>query len=86
MFQPNTLTQAIGLALLQEGAMEAIFKEAEGVNKVRVSTVNSFVPKKSDNSRLPHVKRISAVEMRERKEKKICYCCNEKYKPGHVRK
>ena len=32
--------------------------------------MNSFVPKKSDNSRLPLVKRISAAEMRERREKK----------------
>ena len=72
MFQPNTLTQAIDLALLQEGAMEAILKEAKGVNKGGVSTMNSFVRKKSDNSRLPPVKQISAAEMQERREKKLC--------------
>lgn len=77
--QPNNLTQAIGLALLQEGAMEAILKEAKGVNKGRVSTVNSSVPKKSDNSRLPPVKRISAAKMQERREKKLCYYCDKKY-------
>ncbi|KAH9735939.1 hypothetical protein KPL71_017914 [Citrus sinensis] len=84
MFQPNSLTQAIGLALLQEGAMEAILKEAKGVNKVGVSTMNSFVPKKSDNNRLPPVKRISTAEMQVRREKKLCYYCDEKYEPGHV--
>ncbi|KAH9733790.1 hypothetical protein KPL71_017135 [Citrus sinensis] len=84
MFQPNSLTQAIGLALLQEGAMEAILKEAKGVNKVGVSTMNSFVPKKSDNNRLPPVKRISTAEMQVRREKKLCYYYDEKYEPGHV--
>lgn len=84
MFQPNNLTHAIGLAVLQEGAMEAILKEAKGVNKGRVSTVNSSVPKKSDNSRLPPVKQISAAKMQERREKKLCYYCDKKYEPGHV--
>ena len=65
--------------------MEAILKEAKGVNKGGVSTMISFVPKKSNNSRLPPVKRISVVEMQERREKKkLCYYCDEKYEHGHV--
>ena len=42
MFHPSTLSQAIGLALLQEGTMKAILKKVKDSNESGESTVNSM--------------------------------------------
>ena len=33
--------------------------------------------------KFPKSKKISQVEMQDRKEKKVCYYCDEKYEPRH---
>ncbi|TXG48807.1 hypothetical protein EZV62_024682 [Acer yangbiense] len=55
MFKPSTLTQVVGLALLQEGIMEAIIKEAKGFNRIGMSTVNSIAAKQYVNGSIPPV-------------------------------
>ena len=39
MFQPTTLIQAIGLALLQENTMEAMIKEAKSSSRITTSSL-----------------------------------------------
>ena len=80
MFHPSTLSQAIGLALLQEGTMKAILKKVKDSNESGESTVNSMGVRMNQNSQLPPIKRISATRMQERQEKRYCYYC---YEPGH---
>lgn len=53
MFLPNTLIQAIGLALLQEGTMEAILKEAKGLNRGGMNTINFLGSRKSGDDCFP---------------------------------
>ena len=71
MFWRNTLTQTIGLALLQEGTMEAIFKEVKDSNESGESTMNSMGIKMNQNSRLPSIKRILAAKMQEKRDKTL---------------
>lgn len=73
MFRPTTLPQAIGLALLQEGTMEAIIKEVKGPIKNNTTRVGFSEASKGNNNQLPPIKKISAAEMQERRDKKLCY-------------
>ena len=52
MFWLNTLTQTIGLALLQEGTMKEILKEVKDSNESGESTVNSMEIKIANYHRL----------------------------------
>lgn len=83
MFRPKALPQAIGLALLQEGTMKAILKEVKGPNRNNTNPAGFSEARKGNNNQLPPIKRISAAEMQERRDKKLCYYCDEKYEPGH---
>ena len=50
MFRSNTLAQTMGLALLQEGTMEAILKEVKAFNESGESTVNSMGIRMNQNT------------------------------------
>ena len=83
MFQLNTLSQTTGLALLQEGTMEAILKEVKASNESEESTVNSMGIRMNQNTQLPPIKRISATKIQDRWDKSLCYYCDERYEPSH---
>lgn len=82
MFRPTSITQAIGLAKLQEASIDAITKKtrygskSEGIlplpqNKFHMGS-GSFVRKE-----LPR-------ELEDKKAKGLCFRCNEKYTRDHI--
>lgn len=88
MFQPRSISQAMGLARLQEDTVEALNKKT----RAPLKTVPPYytVPQKSSESfpRIAEssgsVKRITPKEFDERRAKGLCFGCNEKYFRGHV--
>ena len=84
IFQPTTLSWPIRLALLKENTIKAMIKEAKPSS--RNTTNLTPRPQKigQGNSRqIPSIKKISQVELQARREKKLCYYCDEKYELGH---
>ncbi|KAH9692146.1 hypothetical protein KPL70_016314 [Citrus sinensis] len=84
MFQPKTLIQAVGLALLQESTLEAMIKEAKASTRTMSShVIPTAESKRNSMGQIPPIKRIFAAEMQERRAKKLCYYCDEKFEPRH---
>ncbi|ESR55507.1 hypothetical protein CICLE_v10023331mg, partial [Citrus x clementina] len=84
MFQPKTLIQVVGLALLQESTLEAMIKEAKASTRTMSShVIPTAESKRNSMGQIPQIKRISAAEMQEKRAKKLCYYCDEKFEPGH---
>ena len=50
--------------------METILREVKDLNETGESTMNFIGIKMNQNSQLPPIKRISIIEMQERREKK----------------
>lgn len=93
MFNPTTLCQAIELGKNQLLTLEALTKKLK--NSYRAPTAsNQFArrpetnispPQKGNHniSKTPPSKLLTAAEMEARREKWLCYNCDEKYTPGH---
>ncbi|MCH88085.1 hypothetical protein A2U01_0008966, partial [Trifolium medium] len=86
-FQPITLTQAISLAKLQEEKFADRFtpsQKPQGSSSA-ASTTPSFKPTMSITppKPTPVVKRMSPEELQARREKGLCYNCDERYQRGH---
>ena len=98
VFQPISLSQAVSLAKLQEKKFveastpsrsvrpsSSIAKNPMFVNTLspNTQTVNPSSQKiKSDPNPLA-IKRLSPAELQSRREKNLCYYCDERYRPGH---
>lgn len=79
---PQDLTIAIGLARLFEARNQSLRHSSAAVSTVNRTTTPST--KEEGNSRPPFmVCRMSLAELNERREKGLCYNCNEKFAPGH---
>ena len=79
MFQSTTLSQAIGLPLLQENTMEAMIIEAKSSSR----NTTDLKPRtqeivRGNSGKTPLIRKISQVEMQARREKKLCYYCDKK--------
>ena len=111
LLSPTTLTQAIYMAKMQEGLLEASQKKSKtplkpynyptsystppsksySTPKSTLSTPNTSSHTKNANSSTSPsfttnstpIKKLSYAEMRSRKEKGLCYNCDETFKPGH---
>ena len=80
MFQPKMLIQAVGLALLQESTLEAMIKEAKASTRTMSShVIPTAESKRNSIGQISPIKRISTVEMQERRAKKLCYYCDEMF-------
>ncbi|MCI04940.1 hypothetical protein A2U01_0025989, partial [Trifolium medium] len=92
-FQPLTLTQAINLAKLQEEKLADRSSPNLSVPKPQPTTnthpsSSSFRPTLSVNPfknppKPPPIKRLTPAELQARREKGLCYNCDEKYIQGH---
>lgn len=88
MFQPRSISQAMGLARLQEDTVEALNKKTRA--PLKTVPPYSTVPQKSSESfpRIAEssgsVKRITPKEFDESRAKGLCFGCHEKYFRGHV--
>ncbi|MCH81628.1 hypothetical protein A2U01_0002419, partial [Trifolium medium] len=84
-FQPLTLNQAISLAKLQEDK-SLDNRSTTHLNRPSSSNSNStsFKPTLSVNppKTIP-TKRLSPAELNDRREKGLCYNCDDKFIPGH---
>ncbi|KAA8539824.1 hypothetical protein F0562_026516 [Nyssa sinensis] len=88
MFRPKNVSQAMGLARLQEETIEALAKK----NRVFSKSYNSSLPTSSKSMELAPkpmesataVKKMTQKELEERRMKGLCYGCDEKYFRGHV--
>lgn len=89
--QPRILADAIGVARLVEEKINIQKKQLSSTkaNWGNKSTSNQGllgpIPKSSSGAlvTLPKFRRISNQEAKERREKGLCYYCDEKYMPGH---
>lgn len=80
MFRPTTISQAIGLAKLQEYSIEALTKKTrQGIRIGESSFPNQFKPSNYSNL----VRKELPKELEEKKAKGLCFKCNEKYTRGH---
>lgn len=114
MFHPTTITQAIGLARLQEETIEAIARKSRIPSKpsgnwspmlsLPVSKMSNSVGARADvrpntgttaksvpnqtnsvpvlNPQFP-IKKLSVAEKDARREKGLCFNCDERYVRGH---
>ncbi|KAF8369296.1 hypothetical protein HHK36_032691 [Tetracentron sinense] len=79
MLRPSTLPDAIGLARMQEEKVMTQRRQSRlDVNKLQstASTGGNKFP-------LPPIKRLTPLEAKERRDKGLCYNCDEKFAPGH---
>ncbi|KAI4305619.1 hypothetical protein L6164_028975 [Bauhinia variegata] len=101
-FQPNSLSQAISLAKLQESKFldsnpTSTLRRYDPTSSRSQPAPFSLVPSKppykttssnitqtpiTPNSPLP-IRKLTAAELQERREKGLCYNCDEIFKPGH---
>lgn len=77
--KPSSLTAAIGLARLFEARNQATKRPLSLDIK---KPANSRSTTGENRSTLP-TKRLSPAEMKERRDRGLCYNCNDKFSPGH---
>lgn len=91
--QPISLMHAIGWAKIQEEKYLKMRKyqrissnyssnyQPSTVNSTAIpSTTQPFIPKAQPSIL---IKRLSSLDLRERRDKILCYTCDEKFEPGH---
>lgn len=77
MLNPSSLQEAIDLGRDQLDTKEAITRRIKGIKPF-----GSGHPQPHKNSR-PNVKLLTTVEMVARREKGLCFNCDEIFSPGH---
>ena len=80
MFKPTTLSHALGLTSLQENTIKAMMKEAT----LSSETPTNLEPgmqevEQKTFGQISSLKKLSHARMQERRNKKLCYYCDEKY-------
>ena len=96
MFKPKTLSEAIELARIKDESMNKQRRQNKVGNPQTSSTTKSVQKTISSNTigsagRTSGIggtasggtRKISWEEMQKRREKGLCFSCNEKYTPGH---
>ncbi|XP_026410851.1 uncharacterized protein LOC113306080 [Papaver somniferum] len=95
---PSTLNQAMYLARMQEAVMEKATKKDKFVLRLPALSIGSsnsksFVTPPKSNSpsptsgsslKIPPIKKLTYAQMRARREKGLCYNCDERYEIGHM--
>lgn len=85
--RPNTLIAAVGLARLFE-ARQNSHRRTTGFSEIRRPTTSAqqLPPLPSANlsrNRSPFIKRLKPAELKERRQRGLCFNCDEKFSPGH---
>ncbi|XP_038981135.1 uncharacterized protein K02A2.6-like [Phoenix dactylifera] len=76
MLRPRTLSDAIGLARMQEEKVNTRSRQ----NRLDQERSSTNSPPKPPT---PIIKKLTPVEMKERRDKGLCYNCDENFFPGH---
>ncbi|XP_077235247.1 uncharacterized protein LOC143877215 [Tasmannia lanceolata] len=87
MFKPITISQALGLARLQEENILAMAKRNR-FNTIRQDqfkpvTLEKTQSKPNEGAGPTTIKWLTLSEMDERRSKGLCFNCDEQFKPGH---
>jgi len=97
MFKPKTLRDAIELARMRDDNLSRDLKttrgegpkpqQTESFPKHNHSTMSTYLARYSTNTTRPYssgaAKKLSWEETQKRREKNLCFSCNEKFTPGH---
>lgn len=99
VYKPRTLNEAMEKAREQETLIELLDKRVKTPFKTATmptkpapawispkpatSSTSSSTPQQTSISKLPEIKRITPQEMAKRREKGLCYNCDEVYSRGH---
>lgn len=75
---PVTLSAAIGLARLYEARNNSI----QHATQLEVGKSIPNLPLEANPSPMP-IKRLSPSELQDRRDKGLCFNCNDKFGPGH---
>ncbi|XP_034198084.1 uncharacterized protein LOC117613593 [Prunus dulcis] len=78
--KPQTLSAAIGLARLYESRNQT--NRRYSPSDVKQPSTN-IVTKSDRRQNFMPIKRLSPAELRERRDKGLCFNCDEKFRPGH---
>ena len=81
MFYPDTMMEMLGLAKLAEDRIMA--QQCSKSTFVPFRNMVSQIPPIPPAPRTTHIKHLLESEMWERREKGICYNCDEKFTRGH---
>lgn len=76
--KPKSLSAAIGL----ERLYEARNNYTKHGSQPEIRRSSSTFPSVRQDSPI-HIEKLTPTEMRERREKGLCFNCNEKFEPGH---
>jgi hypothetical protein len=80
--RPSNLTAAVGLARLYEAKQQA--QQRNGLSENRRGPSMPPLPSSAlTRARNPQIKKLSPEELKERREKGLCFNCDEKFVPGH---
>lgn len=81
--QPLSLIEVAALARLQEEKLHEARRSArnKGILLTSVASHNRFP--NNPKPPVPHFKRLTPTEMSLRREKGLCFNCDEKFSPGH---
>uniref|UniRef100_A0A2N9EXV4 RNA-directed DNA polymerase n=1 Tax=Fagus sylvatica TaxID=28930 RepID=A0A2N9EXV4_FAGSY len=80
--RPADLTTAIGLARLYEARNQSLRKTSSLVPTTAKGLVMANKEEGFPRPR-PAVRRMSPIELKERRDRGLCYNCNDKFVPGH---
>ncbi|KAJ0036051.1 hypothetical protein Pint_24659 [Pistacia integerrima] len=88
LLRPNSLIEAIGLARTQEAHLATRARPSSNSllpHRVQASTSTTPGPSNTSSQLIAasQVKTISYDAMKERRDKGLCYYCDEKFRPGH---
>lgn len=85
MFRPTSLSAATNLARLQEEKNQVTRRISRPENSHRFENTQSRKLGSNGSSwnSVPPIKKLSSSEMKERRDKGLCYNCDDKYSPGH---
>lgn len=92
MFRPRTISQAMGLARLQEETLEALAKKGRVYPNSKPSTsyqnptpkVTDLHPQSRNGEAGGSVKKMTQRDFDEKRAKGLCFGCDEKYYRGHI--
>jgi hypothetical protein len=80
--RPTDLTTAIGLARLYEARNQSLRKTSSLVPTTAKGLVMANKEEGFPRPR-PAVRQMSSIELKERRDRGLCYNCNDKFVPGH---
>lgn len=87
MFRPISLAAATSLTRLQEEKNMANKRfqrpDTNMVGMTNSSEINKGPIPFQSKSNIPPIKMLSSAEMNERREKGLCYNCDDEYSSGH---